>query len=143
VPLYDALAPTYDEHFAVRLRPAYDDLAWELLQPCFPMSPLALWMWDMAWGAGPDDWSASAIHLFDRDRLQRAFEDAGLADIGVRGCWSVGARLAASGCFAASPADGTGRWPWNAGSPPARCWLMPASTCTPGDGSLHRPGCRR
>jgi hypothetical protein len=31
-------------------------------------------------------------HLFDRDRLQRAFEDAGLVDIGVRGLlvgWSA------------------------------------------------------
>jgi SAM-dependent methyltransferase len=36
VPLYDALAPTYDEHFAVPHRRAYDDLAWELVQPLLP-----------------------------------------------------------------------------------------------------------
>jgi SAM-dependent methyltransferase len=36
VPLYDALAPTYDEHFTVPHRRAYDDLAWELVQPLLP-----------------------------------------------------------------------------------------------------------
>jgi SAM-dependent methyltransferase len=36
VPLYDALAPTYHEHFAVPHRRAYDDLAWELIQPLLP-----------------------------------------------------------------------------------------------------------
>jgi SAM-dependent methyltransferase len=39
VPLYDALAPTYEEHFAVPHRRAYDDLAWELLQPLLPDAP--------------------------------------------------------------------------------------------------------
>lgn len=36
VPLFDALAPTYDEHFAVPHRRAYDDLAWELVQRLLP-----------------------------------------------------------------------------------------------------------
>jgi len=37
--LYDALAPTYDQHFAVAHRNAYDDLAWELVQPLLPDPP--------------------------------------------------------------------------------------------------------
>jgi SAM-dependent methyltransferase len=36
VALYNALAPTYEEHFAVAHRRAYDDLAWELVQPLLP-----------------------------------------------------------------------------------------------------------
>jgi SAM-dependent methyltransferase len=36
VPLYNALAPSYDQHFAVPHRRAYDDLAWELVQPLLP-----------------------------------------------------------------------------------------------------------
>jgi ubiquinone/menaquinone biosynthesis C-methylase UbiE len=39
VALYNALAPTYDEHFAVAHRKAYDDLAWELVQPLLPSPP--------------------------------------------------------------------------------------------------------
>lgn len=37
--LYDALATTYDEHFAVPHRRAYDDLAWELVCPLLPAVP--------------------------------------------------------------------------------------------------------
>ena len=37
--LYDALAPTYEEHFAVPHRRAYDDLAWDLVVPLLPVAP--------------------------------------------------------------------------------------------------------
>jgi SAM-dependent methyltransferase len=37
--LYDALAPTYDEHFGVPHRRAYDDLAWELVRRLLPAGP--------------------------------------------------------------------------------------------------------
>jgi SAM-dependent methyltransferase len=36
VPLFDALAPTYEEHFAAPHRRAYDELAWELVQSLLP-----------------------------------------------------------------------------------------------------------
>lgn len=35
-PLYDLLAPEYDEHFAVPHRRAYDDLAWERVRALLP-----------------------------------------------------------------------------------------------------------
>lgn len=35
-PLYDALAPGYEEHFTVPHRRAYDDLAWERIRPLLP-----------------------------------------------------------------------------------------------------------
>jgi SAM-dependent methyltransferase len=38
-PLYDALAPTYDEHFSVPHRRAYDDLAWERVVALLPAAP--------------------------------------------------------------------------------------------------------
>jgi ubiquinone/menaquinone biosynthesis C-methylase UbiE len=38
-PLYDLLAPTYDEHFAVPHRKAYDDLAWEICRAALPPPP--------------------------------------------------------------------------------------------------------
>lgn len=37
--LYDSLATRYEEHFAVPHRRAYDDLAWELVQPLLPPAP--------------------------------------------------------------------------------------------------------
>ena len=37
--LYDSLASRYEEHFAVPYRRAYDDLAWELVQPLLPRVP--------------------------------------------------------------------------------------------------------
>lgn len=36
MPLYNALAPSYDQLFAVPHRRAYDDLAWELVEPLLP-----------------------------------------------------------------------------------------------------------
>jgi SAM-dependent methyltransferase len=38
-PLYDLLAPTYEEHFAVSHRRAYDELAWEICRDAFPEPP--------------------------------------------------------------------------------------------------------
>jgi SAM-dependent methyltransferase len=38
-PLYDALAPHYDDHFAVPHRAAYDDLAWERTLTLLPDPP--------------------------------------------------------------------------------------------------------
>ncbi len=38
-PLYDRLAPTYDEHFAVAHRRAYDELAWEICAAALPEPP--------------------------------------------------------------------------------------------------------
>ena len=38
-PLYDSLAPQYDEHFAVPHRRAYDDLAWEICSAALPPPP--------------------------------------------------------------------------------------------------------
>ncbi len=38
-PLYDLLAPAYDEHFAVSHRRAYDDLAWEICCDALPEPP--------------------------------------------------------------------------------------------------------
>jgi SAM-dependent methyltransferase len=37
--LYDRLAATYEEHFAVRHRRAYDDLAWEICRAALPPPP--------------------------------------------------------------------------------------------------------
>ena len=37
--LYDLLAPTYDEHFAVPLRRAYDELAWDICAAVIPPPP--------------------------------------------------------------------------------------------------------
>jgi SAM-dependent methyltransferase len=42
IPLYDSLAPTYDEHFAVPHRRAYDDLAWEICRALLPAPPAAV-----------------------------------------------------------------------------------------------------
>lgn len=42
VPLFDALAATYDDHFAVPHRRAYDDLAWELIVPMLPRAPATI-----------------------------------------------------------------------------------------------------
>lgn len=39
VTLYDSLAATYDEHFAVPHRRAYDDLAWEICSAALPAPP--------------------------------------------------------------------------------------------------------
>jgi SAM-dependent methyltransferase len=39
IPLYDALATSYDSHFQVLHRRAYDDLAWEYVQPLLPAGP--------------------------------------------------------------------------------------------------------
>jgi SAM-dependent methyltransferase len=36
VPLFNSLAATYDRHFQVLHRRAYDDLAWEFVQPLLP-----------------------------------------------------------------------------------------------------------
>jgi hypothetical protein len=60
VPLFDALAPTYEEHFAVPHRRAHDELAWELLQPPCPPPRPASWTWAVASGAGPGGWSPVA-----------------------------------------------------------------------------------
>src|SRR5207237_4089329 len=38
-PLYDLLAPTYEQHFAVPHRTAYDTLAWELCSGWLPPAP--------------------------------------------------------------------------------------------------------
>ncbi len=38
-PLYDLLAPDYDQHFAVTHRRAYDDLAWEICAVALPQPP--------------------------------------------------------------------------------------------------------
>ncbi len=38
-PLYDSLAPAYEEHFAVPHRRAYDDLAWEICTAALPTPP--------------------------------------------------------------------------------------------------------
>jgi SAM-dependent methyltransferase len=38
-PLYDSLAPEYDEHFAVPHRRAYDELAWEICAAALPPPP--------------------------------------------------------------------------------------------------------
>lgn len=37
--LYDSLAATYDDHFAVPHRRAYDDLAWQLCSAAIPAAP--------------------------------------------------------------------------------------------------------
>jgi SAM-dependent methyltransferase len=39
IPLYDHLAPTYDAHFRVPHRAAYDELAWNLVKPLLPKEP--------------------------------------------------------------------------------------------------------
>jgi SAM-dependent methyltransferase len=39
IPLYDALAPGYDAHWEAPHRRAYDDLAWEFVQPLLPATP--------------------------------------------------------------------------------------------------------
>jgi ubiquinone/menaquinone biosynthesis C-methylase UbiE len=41
-PLYDLLAPTYDEHFAVSHRKAYDQLAWEICRAALPDPPAVI-----------------------------------------------------------------------------------------------------
>jgi SAM-dependent methyltransferase len=38
-PLYDRLAPTYDEHFAAAHRRAYDELAWDICRTALPDPP--------------------------------------------------------------------------------------------------------
>ncbi|WP_295657771.1 bifunctional 2-polyprenyl-6-hydroxyphenol methylase/3-demethylubiquinol 3-O-methyltransferase UbiG [uncultured Nocardioides sp.] len=38
-PLYDLLAPTYEEHFAVLHRRAYDELAWDICRDALPEAP--------------------------------------------------------------------------------------------------------
>ena len=38
-PLYDLLAPTYEEHFEVSHRKAYDQLAWEICRAALPEPP--------------------------------------------------------------------------------------------------------
>jgi SAM-dependent methyltransferase len=42
VPLYDELAPTYEEHFAVPHRRAYDELAWEMCCAVLPDPPAVI-----------------------------------------------------------------------------------------------------
>jgi SAM-dependent methyltransferase len=59
VPLYDALAPTYDEHFAVPHRRAYDDLAWELVQPLLPNASARI----VDVGCGIGRWARRLINL--------------------------------------------------------------------------------
>jgi SAM-dependent methyltransferase len=59
VPLYDALAPTYDEHFAVPHRRAYDDLAWELVQPLLPDAPARI----VDVGCGVGRWARRLVGL--------------------------------------------------------------------------------
>jgi SAM-dependent methyltransferase len=39
IPLYNTLALDYDDHFRAAHRRAYDDLAWEIVQPLLPVSP--------------------------------------------------------------------------------------------------------
>jgi SAM-dependent methyltransferase len=53
VPLYDALAAGYEEHFQVAHRRAYDDLAWELCGEALPPPPAAV----VDVGCGVGRWS--------------------------------------------------------------------------------------
>lgn len=57
--LYDALAPTYDQHFAVPHRRAYDDLAWELVRPLLPATPGRV----VDVGCGVGRWSRRLVDL--------------------------------------------------------------------------------
>lgn len=52
-PLYDLLAPTYDEHFAVAHRRAYDDLAWDAVRSRLPRPPAVV----VDVGCGVGRWS--------------------------------------------------------------------------------------
>lgn len=83
--LYDALAPTYDEHFAVAHRKAYDDLAWELIQPLLPSPPGRVV--DVGCGIG---------------RWARRLVDMGHAVVGIEPATAMAARARerlASTCF--------------------------------------------
>jgi SAM-dependent methyltransferase len=51
IPLYDALAPDYDAHFAVAHRRAYDELAWEGFEARLP-PPSATPVIDVGCGSG-------------------------------------------------------------------------------------------
>jgi SAM-dependent methyltransferase len=59
VPLFDALAPTYEEHFAVPHRRAYDELAWELVQPLLPDAPARI----VDVGCGVGRWARRLVAL--------------------------------------------------------------------------------
>lgn len=57
--LYDALAPTYQEHFDVPHRRAYDDLAWELVRPLLPAVPGRV----VDVGCGVGRWASRLVDL--------------------------------------------------------------------------------
>jgi SAM-dependent methyltransferase len=66
VQLYDSLAATYDEHFAVPHRRAYDDLAWEICSAALPPPPATV----VDVGCGVGRWAERLL-------------DAGYAVIGI------------------------------------------------------------
>jgi SAM-dependent methyltransferase len=57
--LYDALAPSYEEHFGVAHRQAYDDLAWELVSALLPAAPARV----VDVGCGVGRWARRLIEL--------------------------------------------------------------------------------
>ncbi|RBP14140.1 ubiquinone/menaquinone biosynthesis C-methylase UbiE [Roseiarcus fermentans] len=58
-PLFDSLAPSYDRHFQVPHRRAYDDLAWEFVQPLTPRQPGCV----VDAGCGVGRWSERLLAL--------------------------------------------------------------------------------
>jgi SAM-dependent methyltransferase len=59
VPLYDALAADYDAHWQAPHRRAYDDLAWEFVQPLLPAVPGRV----IDAGCGVGRWAARLVGL--------------------------------------------------------------------------------
>lgn len=59
IPLYDALAPGYDAHWEAPHRRAYDDLAWEFVQPLLPATPGQV----IDAGCGTGRWAARIVGL--------------------------------------------------------------------------------
>jgi SAM-dependent methyltransferase len=62
VPLYDALAASYDDHFAVPHRRAYDELAWDLCLEHLPSPPATI----VDVGCGVGRWSERLVGLGHR-----------------------------------------------------------------------------
>jgi SAM-dependent methyltransferase len=86
-PLYDRLAPTYDEHFVVAHRRAYDALAWEICSEELPRPPAVV----VDVGCGVGRW---AVRLLDAGYSVTGIEPAvGMADHAARSTAGLAARM--------------------------------------------------
>jgi SAM-dependent methyltransferase len=86
-PLYDRLAPTYVEHFAVAHRRAYDTLAWEICQEELPRPPAVV----VDVGCGVGRW---AVRLLDAGYSVTGIEPAlVMADRAARSTAGPAARM--------------------------------------------------